>query len=307
MTMKKTFLCFFAVLTAMALHAQQLPHFSQYMLNDYAENPAIGGKNPYFEASSINRYQWIGISDAPRTYMLSLNGPLKNPHFGVGGQIFTDVVGPSRRTGCYVSYSYHAAITKDIQLSLGLQGGVLQYMVDGSKINLRDPDNVLSSGLQSVVMPEFGFGVYVHSKDKWYAGFSIPEIVEDKLKFFSYMGNTPSVIVRHYTFTAGYKYVLNENFAFQPTTVVRYLDPVPVQFDLGVRALYREKLWVGAAFRNNDAWVAMAGYVYKESLTIGYAYDFSTSNIQNYSSGSHEIFIGLRFHRTPDKQIPAKL
>jgi type IX secretion system PorP/SprF family membrane protein len=302
----KRILSFLFLLVVAAATAQQLPHFSQYMLNDYAENPAIGGTNPYFEANSINRYQWIGITDAPRTYQLSVDGPLKNDHFGVGGQVFTDVVGPTRRTGCYLSYAYHLNVTKDIKLSFGLQGGVLQYTVDGSKIQLADmSDNVLSSGLQNVVMPEFGAGIYLYDKKKWYVGFSVPEMLENKLKFFDYMNNTASIITRHYTFMAGYTFPIGNVFALQPTTIVRYADPVPVQFDLGLRLIYRDKMWIGVAYRNLDAIVSMVGYTYRENLTFGYAYDYSITNIQNYSSGSHEIFLSIRFAAMSSKSTPA--
>jgi type IX secretion system PorP/SprF family membrane protein len=304
--MKRNLIYLFSVIAANTAWGQQLPHFSQYMLNDYAENCAVAGKNPYIEAASINRNQWYGITDAPRTYQLSIDGPLKNPHFGVGGQLFTDVVGPTRRTGCYLSYAYHAALTKDIKLSLGVQGGLLQYMVDGSKIILHDlSDNVMSAGLQSVLMPEFGFGAYLYNKDIWYVGFSIPEMVEGKLKFFDYMASTQSVVVRHYTFTAGYKYPINEVFTIQPTAIVRILPPTPVQFDIGARLIYRNKIWVGAAFRNLDAVVGMVGYTYRENITIGYAYDYATTNIQNYSSGSNELFVSLRFNRAATKTVAA--
>jgi type IX secretion system PorP/SprF family membrane protein len=295
--MKRILTCLFTVIAAHTAWSQQLPHFSQYMLNDYAENCAVAGKNPYIEASSVNRNQWFGITDAPRTYLLSVNGPLKNPHFGVGGQVFTDVVGPTRRTGCYLSYAYQATITKDIKVSLGIQGGLLQYMVDGSKIILHDQsDNVMSNGVQSVLMPEFGVGAYIYNKDVWYAGFSIPEIIESKLKFFDYMASTQSVIARHYTIMGGYKYNINEFFAVQPTFIVRILNPAPVQFDIGARVLYRNKIWVGAAYRNLDAIVGLIGYTYRENITIGYAYDYATTNIQNFSTGSHELFVSLRFN-----------
>ncbi len=298
--MKRPSLFLFAVIAAGVLNAQQLPHFSQYMLNDYAENPAVGGTRPYFEATSINRYQWVGITDAPRTYLMTVSGPLKNEHFGVGGQLFTDITGPTRRTGFYLSYSYHMTITKDIKLSLGVDAGILQFTVDGSQIHLRDPgDNVLSSGLQSVVMPDFGFGAYLYNKDKWYVGFAAPQIMQNKIQFFDYMNSTTSVINRHYMLTAGYKYSINDYFAVQPTTVIRYVDPAPVQFDLGVRCIYKNMVWVGAAYRNLDAWVAMLGYTFRESLTLGYAYDFSTSNIANYNSGSHEVFMAIRFNHKP--------
>ena len=54
--------------------SQQLPIFSQYLLNDYAYNPAIAGSKDYYDVKSNHRYQWVGITDAPRTYTLSING-----------------------------------------------------------------------------------------------------------------------------------------------------------------------------------------------------------------------------------------
>jgi hypothetical protein len=44
-----------------------------------------------------------------------------------------------------------------------------------------------------------------------------------------------------------------------------------------------------------------------ENLTFGYAYDYATSNIRNYSSGTHELMLGIRFNkrRTPPSVGPA--
>ena len=86
-----------------SLFAQQLPHFSQYYLNDFLINPAIAGTRNYFEGISTHRYQWEGIVDAPRTYTLSVNGPIKSQKMGLGGYIFTDIAGPTRRTGFSLS------------------------------------------------------------------------------------------------------------------------------------------------------------------------------------------------------------
>ena len=97
--MKNKVLIFIFVISFCKLSAQQLPQYSNYMVNDYAMNPAIGGSRPYFEGMSNNRYQWIGITDAPRTYILSVHGPTKNQKMGLGGLLFTDIVGPTRRTG----------------------------------------------------------------------------------------------------------------------------------------------------------------------------------------------------------------
>src|SRR3989304_5083351 len=110
--MKKLILPFVLCLAVMlsiveASFSQQLPLFSQYMLNDYFQNPAVAGSRPYFDAVSANRLQWAGITDAPRTYALSMQGPIRQKNMGVGGYLFTDMVGPTRRIGISGSYAYH--------------------------------------------------------------------------------------------------------------------------------------------------------------------------------------------------------
>src|ERR1041385_2510365 len=117
---KKFLLLKLFLLLAVAGEAQQLALYSQFMVNDYVMNPAIGGRHDYFEAMSANRYQWIGITDSPRTYSLSVNGPGKKQHVGVGGYLFTDIVGPTRRMGASFTYAYHAKLSDKVKLSFGL-------------------------------------------------------------------------------------------------------------------------------------------------------------------------------------------
>jgi type IX secretion system PorP/SprF family membrane protein len=306
---KKIFIISFMLFGMLGLQAQQLPQYSNYMINDYAMNPAIGGANPYFEGKSNNRYQWVGITDAPRTYILTVNGPTKNLKMGLGGQLFTDIVGPTRRTGFYLSYAYHLKLNQKTKLSMGLNAGVLQFMVDGSKITLHDPqDNVISNGVQSVILPDFGAGIYLYPTDrKWYFGASVPQIVQSKIKFFDYSTSTLSKLATHFYVTGGYKFDLNENFKIEPSTCIKYVSPAPLQFDLGVRAIYKEKMWLGAAFRYLDAVSAMVGYTMQENITFAYSYDFSTTNIKKYSTGTHELMIGIKFHKVPEPRSQAQI
>lgn len=279
--------------------AQQLPHYSNYMLNNYVMNPAVAGTNPYFEGVSNNRYQWIGITDAPRTYILSVNGPTKSLNVGLGGILFTDIVGPTRRTGCYFSYAYHIKMNEKVKVSLGLSGGLLQFMVDASKITLRDAtDQAISNGLQSVLAPDFGLGVYAYSSDKkWYAGASMPQILQNKIDFFETANSSLNKLATHFYLTGGYKYKLNDDFTFEPSALIKFVNPAPVQFDLSLRAIYHEKMWAGFAYRHLDAVSVIVGYTMQQNLTFAYAYDFTTSNIRKYSSGTHEIMIGIKFHK----------
>lgn len=290
----------------MLLQAQQLPHYSNYMLNNYAMNPAVGGTNPYFEGVSNNRYQWNGITDAPRTYILTVNGPTKSLNVGLGGLLFTDIVGPTRRTGFYLSYAYHLKLSEKVKLSMGISAGALQFMVDASKITLRDPsDQVISNGIQSLVTPDFGAGIYAYSTDKkWYAGASVPQILQNRIRFNEVASTSLSKLATHFYVTGGYRYNLNENIKLEPSIMIKYVKPAPVQFDLGLRAVYRDKFWIGSAFRYLDAVSAMVGYTMQQNLTFAYAYDFTTSNIRKYSTGTHELVIGIKFHKVEKQATP---
>ena len=113
--MRRHILLASAALTLLGARAQQLPQLSQYVFNDYIFNPAVAGSRPWFELRTGHRYQWVGITDSPRTFTLSGTTPLGRK-MGVGAQLFTDHVGPTRRTGFQASYAYHLNITDEVRL-----------------------------------------------------------------------------------------------------------------------------------------------------------------------------------------------
>ena len=281
--------------------AQQLPLFSQYMLNDYFQNPAVAGSRQYFDAVSANRLQWIGITDAPRTYALSLQGPLKGLNMGVGGYLFSDIAGPTRRIGFSGSYAYHIKIQEKIKLSLALSAGVMQFAVDASKFTLDNSgDYVFANGYQSKTVPDLGASFYLYGMPKdngtgnWWFGGYVPQIFPAKLKLFE--TPTPTgTLATHFYMTGGYKLFLTDEFAAEPSLLLKVVAPVSPQVDLGARIFYKNKIWIGATYRTKDAMSAMVGYTYKENLTLGYSYDITTTNLKNYSNGTHELMIGLRF------------
>jgi len=281
--------------------AQHLPMFTQYFLNDYVTNIAVAGSNPWFDVKTANRYQWAGITDSPRTFTLSACGPNKKLNMGYGFYLFTDNVGPTRRTGIQFSYAYHFKITKTVKLSFGLSGGLLQYTVDGSKITLRDKyDAVISNALQSALVPDFTFAFHLYHKD-WFVGASFPQIVTNNLYFFNYQTQTMSKLARHYYANAGYTFHLGVDFDLQPGVLFKYVKPMKPQFDLMARVIYKKQVWFGGSFRTQDAWSMFAGYMYKNNLSIGYSYDASISGLKGYNSGSHEIVAGIRLVKKENK------
>jgi len=120
---------------------QQLQQVSQFMLNNYAINTAEAGRDSIVEARLLNRTQWTGITDAPRTLNLSVFGATKNPNIGIGGLLYSDIVGPTRRSGVRFSYAYHFNLTSEWKLGLSAGLGALQFSIDGSRIQLEEEDD----------------------------------------------------------------------------------------------------------------------------------------------------------------------
>lgn len=293
---KKCYIFLFSLI-AVCGFSQQLPQYTQYMLNEMAINPAVAGKDEYADVRSNNRYQWIGITDAPRTYMLTLHGPIKSKNMGIGMNLYTDIVGPTRRTGLNFSYAYHLKLKEDMFLSMGLSAGVLQWGIDGSKLVLRDSgDENLLSTYQTTYVPDFGAGIYFHKKDRFYVGLSLPQLYQAPIKLYEGAGKN-SRIINHFNFNAAYKFDLGDDFKIEPSFLVKYAIPAPPKMDIGARVIYQEQIWLGGAYRHNDAFTALVGYFYKNYLMIGYSYDFTTTNIKKYSTGTHEIMLGIRFSK----------
>ena len=300
----KNYLYIFLLVCIVHANAQQLPQYSNYMINGFAMNPAIGGSNPFFEVKCDARYQWAGISDAPRTYILNLNGPTKSLKMGLGGMIFSDVTGPTRRTGIHLSYAYHLKLTEKIKASFGLSAGAVQFVVDGAKITLHDQDDqTIGTGQQTLWAPDFGAGIYVYSTDKkWYVGASVPQVSQSKIKFYDRVTASSSRLNAHSYLIGAYNFDIGEGFKVEPSVCLKYVDPVPLQFDLGARVIYKEKYWLGAVYRHLDAASAIVGFNIKENISIAYSYDYTLTNIKKYITGTHELMIGIRFHQVEATQ-----
>lgn len=303
----KKILAIILIALADATVAQQLPHYTQYLINDFPMNPAIAGTKMRFVGKSNHRYQWAGITDAPRTYIFSLNGPLKNPKIGVGSTLFTDITGPTRRTGLQVAYAYHVKLSETMHLSFGLTGGLLQFTVDGSKITTKEPGDIaFSSGLMTALVPDGGAGVYWYG-EHFFLSLSAPQIIQYKLGFFDDYPETMGRLVNHYFIFGGYRFDLSDDITIEPSAMVKYVQPAPVQAEPTLRFIYRDLFWAGASYRTAispfeaDAIGLMLGYVYQENLMFGYSYDIAMSNLKNYSSGTHELMIGIRFKNNASK------
>lgn len=279
----------------LSLKAQQLPQYSQYILNKYVINPASAGFDNYFVGQSNYRSQWQGIKDAPRTYILSVNGPIRNDKMGVGGYMFNDITGPTRRSGINLSYAYKVKLTDDFKLSLAINAGVLQYSVDGSEITFEEQDDFGSDFLEKNILPDAGFSFYIAGKNA-FIGASAPQLIRSQIQFEKSKEKQTGRLSNHYFLMGGYKYAVNDRIKIEPSFLLKYVDPVPVQYEVALRGIYQDKYWIGGSYRKDDAIGLLFGFILQDNFSVGYSYDLIQSDIGNYSSGSHEIMLSVKFN-----------
>jgi type IX secretion system PorP/SprF family membrane protein len=214
---------------------------------------------------------------------------------GFGGYLYSDVTGPTSRTGLTGAYSYYVEITRDIRLSMGLSLGIMQYKIDGNQLTIKDPDDqAILTTVYSSYVPDASFGVYA-SADEWYAGISTSQLFNNKLKIFEEKSGL-NKLKSHVYLHGGYKYKINRDYVLEPTAIIKITAPKAFQFDLSTRVTYDEMVWGGLSYRLKDALAIMIGYIHNEQFYFGYSYDIGVSDLRKYNSGSHELMIGYRFN-----------
>ena len=305
--MKKLALLFVSICMGGVLQAQQLPQLSQFMINDFAVNPAIAGMNDYYQIKTSVRNQWVGIEDAPKTTLLSIYGK-SSDHVGLGGSVFNDQTGPTSRAGASLTYSYHFNLTKEVKMAMALSGGFTQFKIDKAGWNNYHSDDPLMDGAEVVnLVPDATFGLNIYNKDKWYLGFSVPQLLNSKLTLIDedYAIISPTMdgkLARHIYAMGLYNLELSRYWDLQPSVLYKSVSDQN-QIDFGLKTIYSDKFWMGMDYRNNGDIVALLGFIIQDKFMIGYSYDIPNSDISQYTTGSHEFMFGISFRPSTENQI----
>jgi type IX secretion system PorP/SprF family membrane protein len=320
------------VVTSSVAFAQQLPQYSQYSRNQFMVNPGAAGMYDFVDLTIGGRYQWVGFDNAPRTAyaygaaVLKRNKQIYNPGIrtsagpveyakvntgnlkhAIGGQIVADEYGAFRKISFSGTYAIHVPITKKHNLSLGTKLGI------SSNSFLRDRAVLLSAteGYQgpifqdqvyddfaanqsSVNIMDLGVGLYFYSEDL-FLGVSADGLTKDMVSFGSGSANFDPRI--HLNVTGGYTFALNENLTMMPSVLAKVVMGTPLSVEGSLQLEYKKWIWFGASYRLGDAAVAMLGASISEKFKFGYSYDFSVTRFNNYSSGGHELVLGIMLGR----------
>ncbi len=335
--MKKVLLIIICIGFIQVAHSQQRPQYTQYIFNNFILNPAISGIENYIDVKAGYRSQWQGLDGAPETSYISIHAPLgKNflygtstsvpqsggtnpnsrsyvqtymasePHHGIGFHAVSDKAGPISRTDVNATYAYHMGLSANVNLSLGVAAGVSKIYLDRSKITLENPiDQAIGTGDYDQLKPDLSAGVWLYGP-RYFAGVAAQQLLASPISFSDDVAYDQGKKVPHLFFSAGYKVYLGDDFAAMPSAMVKIVSPVPASIDVNMKLAYRDKFWMGASYRKDDAFSAMAGFNVGSIMNLGYSYDFTTSGLNTVSNGSHEIVLGIFLNNRYKVSCPQK-
>jgi type IX secretion system PorP/SprF family membrane protein len=317
--------------------AQQQPYYTQYMMNNFILNPALAGIENYWDSKVSYRNQWVGLNGAPTTLYLTINTPLgktsydyetpntvpdlqaKNlggkqfgmeytappAHSGVGFTILNDKTGPLSRIAAYGSYAYHIPVGLKTSLSFGVSLGVQEVTVDQSAVDFGQANPVdpaiAGSGYLNKLEPDVNAGLWLSNKN-FFVGLSAQQIVPVPINASN--GTTPSGVelltgklIPHTFLTAGYKIWISDDVNLLPSVMIRYVQPLPVGFDVNAKIQYQDLLWLGFSYRYQEGFAGMLGVNISSTINLGYSYDYTTTALNTVSNGTHEIVLGFLWRR----------
>ena len=301
-----TLLLTLAVLPAAA---QTDAQFSQYYEVPTYYNPAAVGRTDFLSIHGGGRMQWVGVKNAPKSFMLSADMPFKI----LGKRIGAGIVMGQESIGLYKTLTLDAQLGYKFkkwggEFTAAVQLGLYDQSFRGTDVVLPDDDDYHQGTYDGIPTQDLhgtafdlGAGLWYDHRH-WWAGVSCTHITSPTVSLNSGDGTGASSDNQNiYTFKAGrVLYFMaggniplkNTLFEVMPSVLVKS-DFTFTTAEVTARARYRKFLSFGLGYRYNDAVSATVAAEFK-NFYVGYTYDYPTSSIAKASNGSHEVMVGYR-------------
>jgi type IX secretion system PorP/SprF family membrane protein len=278
--------------------SQEKTVYTQYMFNMLAINPAYAGSQNILNATAYYRKQWVGLDGAPNTQTFSVHSATKKKKIGIGVFAMRDGIGVHSELNFYTCYAYKIKLSRKSILSMGLQAGFNNLSSNYRSLTLVDPNDPNFSD-KTKFSPNVGAGLYYYLANKAYIGFSVPYMIKNRVlpKSINSFGKQ----ARYYFLSAGYVMNLNQDVKVKPSTLLRYEEGAPLGFDLNANFILKEVVNIGGSYRSGDSMSLLLMLQLTPRWQLGYAYDFTTSGLNRFTQGSHEILLNYRINLFPEK------
>lgn len=274
--------------------AQQIPLYSQYYFNKFIYNPAMTGHSGNFEGNIFGRNQYTQI-DGYQTAGISLSGQVSDGKVGIGGYLINDANLLQTQNSFYGNYAYNVYLSDANILSFGLGIGVINNRFNTDNFITTDPNDPVLRLLATRPGATMDASIGANLKlDNFQFGLSVPQFLGSSQEFSDNQNSSLLYdLQNHLIIMTSYDIWVNDDLMVQPLFLYKNTKNAPGQFDINVIADWKNKGWLGAAYRDGYGVSAMAGIKIGEKIRFGYSYDWSTGDYSQALGGSHEVLAGI--------------
>ena len=281
-------------------YAQQEAQYTQFMHNKLVINPAYAGAREVPSLMALYRSQWTGFNGAPKSILFSFNSPLVDNRVGFGLTISNHSAGILESWYANMSYSYKIQLGKETNVRVALQGSIRQLRYDFNSpsinpLNRNDP-SIVDNSLAEQYKGNFGLGFYL-THQQFYLGASVPHFFKNVIGF-NEDGTLTAEERPHVYVMGGATFSLNETIKLEPSFLTKYVSGAPFDLDFNLSLIFDDRIATGLSYRMGGGALSFAEsidltlfYKVTQDLGIGLAYDFTLSEIKDYTSGSFEVLL----------------
>jgi type IX secretion system PorP/SprF family membrane protein len=286
-------------LTFSILYSQNEIIVNQYTHSVFAINPAISCLSEQAEADLYYKKLWGGFSDSPEFSQLTLFGPVKSKKIGVGLNLSYQQIGLFSYLTAQGSFSYKLKLNDLHFLSFCIQTGIKRLQINFSKINAKDPDELIEfPKYQANTLPTADFSVaYKYKTLLIFVGAN--QLLQNSFKYHdaTFQPTLKSQLVPYYSMGAKWNKVISSSLNNSATIITRSHQGLPLQIDVSDMITWREKFSIGLGYRQSYSVYALGSVQLSQGLTVGYSYEYTTNQLNKYTTGGHEINICYQFNK----------
>lgn len=283
------------VASQLTVFGQQRALLSQYIFDGLVLNPAYAGSHVQLSTTLTYRDQWVNLDGAPKHQTISGHVGVLDNKMGLGLLISNDQIGVHKELSFYGSYAYKIKFPSGGILSMGLSAGLSNKTSDFSLLNLNNVNDPFFTGQVRKLNPNFGSGLYYYNS-KFFVSFSVPFILSNK--FFQTTDGIVSQIKenRNYYLWGGALLNLTRDgtFKLKPSSLIRAQDGSPISIDFTLDFIMYDIISIGSSYRNVEGLVTYINLKILDNLHLGYGYDWTQSDLNRFSNGTHEFMLNYR-------------
>lgn len=279
------------VFATLQVKAQLGPLAAQYFQNPYLANPAMAGVNQGLEVSLGYRSQWSKMPGAPEQQALTLAYGKNRTGWGVN--LYLDRTGLQRQLRALASYAYHLPLSTEQALHFGLSVGISQQRLSLEDIQGRPDDLSAQRYNDRDAYLDGDFGIAYT-----YNGFRLEASLPNLDRLLRSNRENGMVDIATFYAAAGYKFGLttDQNLQLEPKVAYRGVKGFDSVIDAGAAFWFEDgQLMLSGLYHSSKSATFGLGMDLKKKYRVLATYTTQTSALSNYTNGSFELGLGMKF------------